>query len=180
MQNFKYIGNVDISQLKQKLEENASDWDNQFTRQRAALFDTHRDVETLPLQWSAENLHQSPDMVAPKTEFYSKYYDATLFATLEEQITKVYGKGYFVRIILLKLLARQVIPKHTDNSESLHVNRRIHIPIKTNPNVLFHVGEETRNLQEGEICEIDNVGLHGVENNSDEDRIHLVVDWHVL
>ena len=29
----------------------------------------------------------------------------------------------------------------------------------------------------GDFCEIDNSEKHGVDNNSDEDRVHLIVDW---
>ena len=33
-------------------------------------------------------------------------------------------------------------------------------------------------MQPGDLTEINNVGEHGVENNSDIDRIHLIVDYY--
>jgi tetratricopeptide (TPR) repeat protein len=54
---------------------------------------------------------------------------------------------------------------------------RIHLPIVTNEDVVFHVGGEEINMHAGELWEINNGTVHGVENRGTEDRIHLIVDW---
>ena len=54
--------------------------------------------------------------------------------------------------------------------------KRTHIPIITNSEVTFTVGGETKFLKEGEIWEINNTKEHSVDNNSDIDRIHLLID----
>ena len=54
---------------------------------------------------------------------------------------------------------------------------RIHVPIITNDEVVFSVGGEELNMREGEMWEINNATLHAVENRSEQDRIHLIVDW---
>ena len=54
---------------------------------------------------------------------------------------------------------------------------RIHIPIVTNEKSIFFVNGEEKNMRGGEIWEIDNEAVHMVENRSDADRIHLIVDW---
>ena len=44
------------------------------------------------------------------------------------------------------------------------------------PVMLLH--KEIKNIKEGEVVEIDNDNkYHSVQNNSDIDRIHLLVDW---
>ena len=40
----------------------------------------------------------------------------------------------------------------------------------------FFVDGEKKNLKTGEIWEIDNTKLHKVENLSNSDRVHLIVD----
>ena len=61
---------------------------------------------------------------------------------------------------------------------SLKNTFRYHIPLKTNPYVVFTVGGEGRNLKEGEIWEIKNTEkIHSVYNKGFYDRIHLIVDW---
>ena len=58
------------------------------------------------------------------------------------------------------------------------MSHRIHVPIKTNKNVLFSVDGEKRELNQGEIIEINNLKDHFVENNDpNEDRIHLIMDF---
>ena len=55
--------------------------------------------------------------------------------------------------------------------------KRCHLAT-TNEECFFTVGDDKRNLKLGEIWEINNdKKTHGVSNNGDEDRIHLIVDW---
>lgn len=89
------------------------------------------------------------------------------------------------------------VEPHRDEGESFAENHRVHIPIKSNPKVEFTIytkvlhkkisGEEiiltkseTKVMKEGEIWEINNVKEHSVENNFEQNRIHLIVDWHSL
>jgi aspartyl/asparaginyl beta-hydroxylase (cupin superfamily) len=55
---------------------------------------------------------------------------------------------------------------------------RVHIPIITNKDVFFKIEDQIKQLKEGEMWEINNSErLHSVENNSNKDRIHLIIDW---
>lgn len=68
------------------------------------------------------------------------------------------------------------IPIHRDSGYILELGHRIHIPIKTNNNVLFNVGNTQKNLEKGKIYEINNCRRHWVNNNSKEPRYHLIID----
>ena len=60
----------------------------------------------------------------------------------------------------------------------LKKSKRIHIPIVTNPECIFTVGDNSINMKVGEIWEMNNDKMqHSVHNNGDEDRIHLIIDW---
>ena len=70
------------------------------------------------------------------------------------------------------------ILEHYDGGLGFTLSHRIHVPIKTNKNVLFSVDGEKRELNQGEIIEINNLKDHFVENNDpNEDRIHLIMDF---
>jgi aspartyl/asparaginyl beta-hydroxylase (cupin superfamily) len=76
------------------------------------------------------------------------------------------------------LKSNSKIDKHIDAGKSLSICHRVHIPIITNKNVLFEIDNEIKNLKEGEMWEINNSEkIHSVVNNSNTDRIHLIVDW---
>jgi quercetin dioxygenase-like cupin family protein len=60
-------------------------------------------------------------------------------------------------------------------------HNRMHIPIITHPDVTFQVGRDVKHLKPGEIWEINNnKKLHGVNNKSNIDRIHMLIDWKPL
>ena len=86
----------------------------------------------------------------------------------------------------MKLEKGKVIGKHSDkidkDIESGNIVR-VHIPIRTNKNVIFTLYENTRdkqgqdhNLKTGHFYYTDVSKPHAVRNTSKEDRIHLVVD----
>jgi hypothetical protein len=77
---------------------------------------------------------------------------------------------------LLRLDPGAVVPEHADINYHWFYRVRVHIPIVTRPEVLFHCGGETVNMQAGEAWLFDNWRLHSVENPSADARIHLVAD----
>ena len=72
---------------------------------------------------------------------------------------------------------RSEIPEHTDSGYSLLNCHRIHVPIITNEKAAIFVGGEEKNMQVGDVYEINNGLTHAVENKGGEDRIHLIIDW---
>jgi aspartyl/asparaginyl beta-hydroxylase (cupin superfamily) len=89
----------------------------------------------------------------------------------------------------MKLTKGKVIGKHSDkidkDIESGNIFR-VHIPIRTNKDVIFTLYESSRdkqghehNLKTGHFYYTDVSKPHAVRNMSKEDRIHLVVDCKV-
>ena len=68
------------------------------------------------------------------------------------------------------------VPNHVDINYYWRTHLRIHIPVITNPGVLFHCGEETVHMEPGECWTFDSFRQHRVENRGSERRVHLVVD----
>ncbi|MFP6744385.1 MAG: aspartyl/asparaginyl beta-hydroxylase domain-containing protein, partial [Alphaproteobacteria bacterium] len=46
-----------------------------------------------------------------------------------------------------------------------------------NDKVVFVVGGEAMSMKPGEMWEINNLREHFVDNGSEENRIHLIMDW---
>ena len=95
----------------------------------------------------------------------------------------------FERIRFMKLAAGKSLRKHTDNID-VDIEKkkivRLHVPIRTNDQVVFtiyendddEVGKEL-NLTTGRYYYLDVTKPHAVINNSDIDRYHLVIDCFV-
>ncbi len=78
---------------------------------------------------------------------------------------------------LMKLSAGSIIKKHCDLNLSVEYGEaRFHIPIQTNCNVHFYLNESEVIMNKGECWYLRLSDPHNVDNNSQHDRIHLVLD----
>jgi hypothetical protein len=168
--SFRNYGIINVDGFKKILSENEFDWDEFDFRQNK--FDVHKETKTIPIMFD-----ESFEINKIKTKHYNLFIQEII--KLQSHLKKIIDEdGFIFRAILVLLPAGKEITPHKDKGESLAIPRRIHIPIYTNQECLFTVGETTKNLKEGEIWEIDNSGkMHSVSNKGSEDRIHLIVDW---
>lgn len=77
---------------------------------------------------------------------------------------------------LMRLEPGACVPAHADIHHHWHWRVRLHIPIFTWPEVLFHCDGQTVHMAGGEAWIFDNWRRHHVENNASEARVHLVAD----
>lgn len=174
--NYNYVGKVDVSELKVKVSTlDQSYWKVYTTRQDK--FKEHMYTESLLLMWDEDNIH-----TLEPSHLHDLFYELEIQNFLDRvhpTYKEKYGDGYFNRVLLVKLLANRDITPHSDTGPLL-IPRRTHIALITNPEVFFIVGYtemEEKNMKEGEIWEIDNSKGHSVENLSNEDRIHFIIDY---
>lgn len=172
--NYIHIGEIDVTQIKNKLIETGEEiWLEHTLRQ--TIFDAHKHTQTIELMWDIDSLKESGKGKI-HTNFY-KFNIDSLLVDLKSIYEKKYGKGDFIRVLLVKLKKRSKITPHIDTGDSLTSCKRTHIAVITNPDVIFTVGGESKNMKEGDIWEINNQNVHSVTNNSDDDRIHFIIDY---
>lgn len=84
----------------------------------------------------------------------------------------------WLRVVFYRLKAGTVLGEHRDIGENRLTAGlvRIHIPIVTDEKVLMYVGGKSYYFPVGTAWYFDATAKHRVENNSNRDRIHLVVD----
>ena len=168
---FKYYKKFDVTEIKKEINKLNSEWYLDTSRQdqhgvhkdTLTFFLTDYDVEWMP---------------------YSKYnitikdLNCTLWNLTQPIIYELeqIHNGKVGKVLFPRLKAKNKIYKHWDSTEYLNVVRRHHIPIITNKNVYFYVDDGALNMFEGECWEINNMKSHEVINDSDEDRIHLMID----
>lgn len=86
-----------------------------------------------------------------------------------------YEEYDFPRVMLAKLPAGASIHPHKDNFASYYVHK-IHVPLLTNLETIFHVEENQMQMKVGNIIEVNNKKGHAVHNNGTTDRIHLIFE----
>jgi hypothetical protein len=77
---------------------------------------------------------------------------------------------------LMRLAPGANVPEHADVNYHWFTRVRIHVPVWTQPGVLFYCGDQVVHMQAGEAWIFDNWRLHRVENGSAQERVHLVAD----
>lgn len=77
---------------------------------------------------------------------------------------------------LMRLAPGAGVPEHADMNYHWYTRVRVHIPVLTRLGVSFHCGDQVVHMAAGEAWIFDNWRLHRVENNTLEERIHLVAD----
>lgn len=143
-----------------------------ISTERQEEYEVHRFTETIHLR-HVKNLDFTNFRFVnyEMFEFYKSFIDKYLEILSKFCEVKEYSA------LLVNLKPKGIIDPHTDGgSRYFQLGHRIHIPIKTNENVFFTVGETRENMKVGKIYEINNLGMHSVENHSTENRIHLIMD----
>jgi len=91
-----------------------------------------------------------------------------------------YARGAFPRVMLARMAPGGVIRPHRDTNPAAKWPHKIHVPLVTNENVTFFVDGNQYHFAEGEAVEVNNMGLHAVENRGTTDRIHLIFEYYDL
>lgn len=88
------------------------------------------------------------------------------------------GGGKTGRIMVVNMNPGGKIPSHVDPGTYFRTYYRFHVPVQTQPEVTFTGpdGSKTYHMPLGYLCQLLNCNLHGVENNSSQQRIHLIAD----
>lgn len=99
-----------------------------------------------------------------------------------EQATRPYGYVHaeYPRVMLARMAPGGVIKPHRDANPAAKWPHKIHVPIQTSDEVIFFVDGIGYHFPEGEVAEVNNMGVHAVRNNGDSDRIHLIFEYYDL
>ena len=116
---------------------------------------------------------------ATVTEFDAGRYQSTPYLEQSEYLQEVltYFECDLVSARLMSLKAGAEIRRHTDMDLCFEDGCvRLHIPIQTHPDVTFLINDHPVFFAEGECWYMNANYPHQVSNNSQVDRIHLVID----
>ena len=168
---FNHLGTADIDALLERVKripeflwkaEN-KDKPNKFAR----LNDTRHIIFRYINDDNAFDFHDLP--------LWDEWKDVLL--PVMEQAAKSLGyENYrFPRAMFAWLPAGGEISRHSDGNASHYVHK-IHVPLITNSETIFHVGRQAKHLPTGEIIEVNNKRTHSVKNDGEQDRVHFIFE----
>ena len=114
------------------------------------------------------------------SEYTPEYEDwkPVISPLLDYIANKRYGKGVFNKCMIAVMKPGAVIPLHWDQDPTFTVTRRFHVPLVTDSNVIFDINHQQYNFETQRLIEINNLKIHGVRNNSNITRAHLIADYY--
>lgn len=88
-----------------------------------------------------------------------------------------YARGVFPRVMLARMAPGGIIQPHIDANPAAKWPHKIHVPLVTNPGVVFYIGQQGHHFPVGAAVEVNNLGPHAVRNGGATDRIHLIFEY---
>jgi len=92
-----------------------------------------------------------------------------------KQVMAGFGE-VLARSRLMRLAPSCEVSTHVDFNYHWYTRVRIHVPIITDPNVIFYCADENLHMRPGECWIFNSWRRHRVVNGGKHDRIHLVID----
>ena len=154
---------------KSVLSATPDEWLAVTSRQKK--WEAHKDTESIVLK-------MGPSRIDSKfTDVWIAKWETIINNNLLSLLRNEIGDFEIVRMIISRLKPHSIVSEHIDTEEILRKSHRLHLPIKTNENVVFNINRSSYHLKEGVVYEINNQAPHSVFNNSKYDRVHLIFDY---
>jgi hypothetical protein len=142
------------------------------------------EIESIMLRFPERSVHATQEALDQHLAHFDQHecIDYPPYAQLTEAralimqlMTRVQGER-LGRCMINKIKPGGRIYPHADTAAHADYYSRFHIVLQSNPDSLFRAGDETINMQAGEVWWFNNKLEHEVQNHGDGDRIHLIVD----
>lgn len=172
--NFAIFKSFDIEHIRSRVEKFSQEWEIDTSRQNVVYEgrpNPHVNTNTYIIQNSSLQWERG-------TSFSKETLDKDMYDLVYPIIKELEDRmvGQSARVLLIKLNANSKVFIHKDSGDYLSSVRRFHIPILTNENVFYTVGGEEIHMEEAKCYEINNMKMHSVNNESEFDRVHLLID----
>jgi hypothetical protein len=139
------------------------------------------DTNSIPIHHSPLCASGRYDMEPIRSIRKEKLYDK--FFPYVEPILDVLREHYEFKqysCFLARLKPFGKIGEHNDRGSFLELCHRVHVPLKSNSDVRYVIDDKSYYWEPGNIYEFDNTRRHAVHNNSEDYRIHLVINLYNL
>lgn len=164
---------VDLSYIIQEIRSFQEEWLLDTSRQDKLA--THKDTKMFQLRFMSYHWELGDGNTSSDINYFKNKESNESLSSIYEYLENIYD-GKIIRAEIIQMNKNSSIKSHVDGGVMLQLGRRIHIPLITNPKVIFEVFGEKKYLQVGSWYEINNIIPHSVINESEYDRVHLIID----
>jgi Aspartyl/Asparaginyl beta-hydroxylase len=171
--SIRRLGQVDIAALKSAVKDIPEDIWNLENRDKPNRFEALDTTRHIVFRFVSDFKDWRSSYDRPLWNEWKP-----LLMPVLEAATSDYGydRKVFPRVMLARMASGGVIQPHRDANPAAKWPHKIHVPIETNDQVVFFVDGKDYRMAEGEAVELNNMGVHAVENRGSSDRIHLIFE----
>jgi len=171
------LGNVNEKKLKKlakKVLSHAHLWDEE-DKKKPNKFECFKTTRHIIFQYPVDLSDHTKSKYLPLWKDWK-----SLLKPIINEVTRSYNfkQGKTARIMLANIMPGGVIGKHIDQNASADVPHKIHVPLQTDKLAKFYEEDSSYYLEYGYAYEVNNKILHGVKNESNNERIHLIFDYY--
>ncbi len=141
---------------------------------RQENYKVHRQTQSLVLIFCEGEWPEVDIQLRESWNHLSKYAVPVMREILDAYY--VHG-GAILRAMVAKLFPHGTIDSHIDRHPSFASAHRIHVPLVTNPDVIFQVDGKQITMNAGYGYEINNQKVHAVHNGGEISRLHFIFDY---
>lgn len=179
-ENFALIkSRVDVYPLLKAIERNAHLFDK-ITGRQDTPGSPHSDTKAIFLRWCKDLTVEAVfnDLEAVDREEFSEISEAR---EIVAEVVKTVGATKLGRVLITTLKPNGSILPHADEGAVADHYERFHVVLKSEPGNFFYSqisksSGEYLHMKAGEVWWFNHKRPHWLENNSEQDRIHLIID----
>ena len=184
MRNFQLIAqNIDVLPLVVAIQARPALW-NAHDFRTTYTGTPHRDVDDILLRFSAPDKTSDRNHLTGVLEdiepvFYPAWQELPQVRPIVFDLMRRVEAISLGRVIITRLRPGGRIAPHADTDGDYCVRddgMRFHVALTGLPGSLYHCGDETVQMLTGTAWWFQHREVHAVENNSGDDRVHLLVD----
>ena len=179
MKIFKLIDReIDVDPFVRELSDHPYAWSLDTSRQESVS--EHRETDTILIRGQSEQAILDRDAranmairyVGRPTSF------SPLFPRTSDFVDQLAKKmsGVLGRAVIVRLKPYGQVYQHTDSGLYYELRSRYHLVLKSVAGSRLRSGDEEVRMREGDLWWFENRIPHEAFNDSEEDRIHLIVD----
>lgn len=179
LKNFKLLAKHDITSLLQnELDAYPELWDQHRDR-KDGIGSPHSQMSDIWVRFRDYSELTSPqEFNRPHVPVW--YPAASKLPTVKEscELCKMQLKADELGGVLITKIppGGKILPHHDRGGwHAEYYNLKLYVPIRGTAECLNHCEGETVSMLPGEVWSFDNLKVHSVENNSDQDRITLII-----
>ncbi|OCR00391.1 hypothetical protein BCD67_12820 [Oscillatoriales cyanobacterium USR001] len=173
----RFLGPVDISSIKDDIINLSQEyWDTYDNIKPNKFGEFKKTTEHIVFRFVSDFHQAFPDILEYPVWSEWKHKLEPVIRSVVAQYG--YKEDCIGKVMLAKLKAGAEIKKHKDSALENVYPHKIHIPITTNTETPFFVGDRKYHFEVGQAYEIDNIDIHGTINGGDTDRIHLLFTYY--